>query len=105
MVKNSIIKLPFDSRGNIFRWGPVPGKFLYTSAFAEVHYKHFRERYGENWPETVWLFKDVRSFWINNAPDVNATGERIFVKYLLPRVSREKIYREWLDDVKRIQDI
>ncbi len=89
------IKLPFDPAGNIFRWGPVPGKFLYTSTFVEVHYKHFRAAYGENWPETVWLFKDGRSFWINNTPDIEAAGERTFVKYMLPKESRNKIYSEW----------
>jgi phosphohistidine swiveling domain-containing protein len=114
--------LPFDPNGNIFRWGPIPGKFLYTSTFVEVHYKHFRAKYGENWSETLWLFsaqggsarldagqasggKDGRSFWVNNTPDVEAAGKRVFIRYMLPQASRQKIYQEWLRDVKAIQKI
>ncbi|MDO8626016.1 MAG: PEP-utilizing enzyme [Candidatus Magasanikbacteria bacterium] len=88
-------KTPFDSKGDIFRWGPVPGKFLYVSTFVETHYQAFRAKFAENWSETLWMFKDGRSFWVNNTPDVVAAGQRVFVKYMLPSISREGIYKEW----------
>ena len=71
----------------------------------EVHYKHFRATYGENWSKTVWLFKDGRSFWINNTPDIEAAGEKVFVKYMLPKESREKIYKEWQTIVRDVLTI
>ena len=102
MPKNSITKLPFDPKGNIFRWGPVPGKFLYMSTFVEVHHKQFPATYGEQWSETLELFQDGRIFWMNDTPALEATGEKVFVRYMRPRDSREKIYTEWLGDTAAV---
>lgn len=96
---------PFDPKGNIFRWGPVPGKFIYMCAFVTVHHKQFPGRYGERWSETLVLFKDGRIFWINHLPDIEAAGEKVFVRYMLPKASREKIYAEWFCDVVAIAHI
>lgn len=98
MAKN----LPFDPHGNIFRWGPVPLKFLYVSMFVETHYQNFRAKYGENWSETLWLFKDGRSLWLNETHAVEAAGTRVFVRYLLPRKSRTAIYQEWQKDTENV---
>ncbi len=93
---------PFNPERNIFRWGPVPGKFLYVSAFVQTHYQDFRAVYGENWSETLWLFKDGRMFWVNETPAVEAAGEKVFVRYLLPTETREKIYKEWSECVQEV---
>ncbi|HBU07463.1 MAG TPA: hypothetical protein DEB09_05280 [Candidatus Magasanikbacteria bacterium] len=87
--------LPFDPNGQIFHWGPVPGKFLYCSVFTDVHYKFFRAKYQENWSETLWLFQNDRMFWVNEQNDIELAGEKVFLKYLLPINSRENIYKEW----------
>ena len=92
-MKNT--NLPFDSKGKIFQWGPVPGKFLYCSVFTDVHYKYFRAKYNENWSETLWLFRNDRMFWVNNQNDIESAGEKVFLRYLLPTESRENIYKEW----------
>lgn len=95
-------KLPFDPNGNIFRWGPVPVKFLYISMFVETHYKNFRAKYGENWSETLWLFQGGRSLWLNDTPAVEAAGTKVFLRYMLPRASRADIYREWQKDTQAV---
>lgn len=98
--------LPFNPQGNIFHWGPVPGKFFYCSAFTAVHYKYFRAKYKENWSETLWLFnKDNRMFWINDLDNIQAAGLRVFLKYLLPIKSRKKIATEWRGHVKELLKI
>src|SRR3989338_11715689 len=102
MPKNSITKLPFDPKGNIFRWGPVPGKFLYMSTFVEVHHKRPPATYGEQWSETLELFQDGRIFWVNETPALEVAGEKVFVRYMLPRTSREKIYSEWGEDARAV---
>jgi len=72
--------LPFDPNGQIFHWGPVPGKFLYCSVFTDVHYKFFRAKYQENWSETLWLFQNDRMFWVNEQNDIELAGEKVFLK-------------------------
>lgn len=96
------MRLPFDPKDEIFRWGPVPGKFFYNSVFTEVHFKHFRKKYGENWSETLWLFKNGRMLWLNNSKDIEKAGRRVFVRYQLPKSKRRKIYAEWHEYVKSL---
>ncbi len=98
-------KNPFNPEGNIFRWGPVPGKFLYVSAFVQTHYQDFRNAYDENWSETLWLFRDGRMFWVNETPAVGAAGEKVFLRYLLPTETRERIYKEWQGCVVEITNL
>lgn len=105
MQKNFTTKIPFDPEGNVFRWGPVPGKFLYMCTFVEVHHKQFPATYAEQWSETLELFRDGRIFWINDADAVEIAGEKVFVRYMIPQAIREKIYIEWQDDVRAITKI
>lgn len=103
-VKSKIL-LPFNPKGNVFRWGPVQGKFFYCSVFTEVHYKYFRKKYGENWPETLFLFKNGRMVWLNNSKDIEKDGRRVFIRYLLPKLRRKKIYAEWQEYVKLLNEL
>lgn len=95
-------KPPFDRNGDIFRWGPVPGKFYYLSNFCEVHYTHFRKRFGNNWSETLYLFRDGRMFWINDLRAIEKAGEEVFLEYMLPEQVRREIYAEWQEDSKKL---
>jgi phosphohistidine swiveling domain-containing protein len=87
--------LPFDPKGETFHWGPVPGKFFYCSVFTHINYKHLRNKYKENWSETLFLFQNNRMFWVNDLKAVETAGQRILLRYILPTLSRNKIYREW----------
>jgi len=102
--KNNL-RLPFDPNGEIFRWGPVPGKFFYNSFFTEVHFKHFRKKYKENWSETFWLFKNGRMLWLNDSNQIQKAGQRVFLRYLLPAAKRSKIYAEWQSYVKSLNQL
>ncbi|HAT03911.1 MAG TPA: hypothetical protein DCS29_04025 [Candidatus Magasanikbacteria bacterium] len=104
-MSNEKNNLPFDPEGNIFHWGPVPGKFLYCSVFTHVHYTYFRAKYEENWSETLWLFQNNRMFWINDTDDVRAAGLKVFLKYMLPKDKRSEIYQEWQGYVKDLNVI
>lgn len=96
ILKNKI-RLPFNPKNKIFLWGPVPGKFFYLSVFVETHFKHFRAKYQENWPETFFLFQNGRMFWINDEKAIKQSGQRVFIKYMLPQAKRKKIYKEWIN--------
>lgn len=104
-IRKSKFPLPFSNERDIFQWGPVPGIFFYLSVFTEVHFKHFRQQYGENWSETFWLFKNGRMLWLNNSQDVEKAGRRVFVRYLLPRNQQNKIYAQWQGHVKSLSGL
>lgn len=98
-------KIPFNPQGNIFRWGPIPGKFLYICTFVEVHYKQFPAKYGERWGETLELFRNGNILWLNDTDDLEAAGQRVFTKYMLTQSVREEIYTEWQQDLAAMLDV
>jgi phosphohistidine swiveling domain-containing protein len=90
------VKLPFNTKREIFLWGPVPGKFFFLAAFVEANYKYFHKKYsGDCWPKSLFLFKDSRMFFVNDQKDLLDAGEKVFVKYMLKADARKKIYKEW----------
>lgn len=85
-----------DVNKELFRWGPIPGRFFYMSEFLSTCYKRYGEKYdGHRWPETLLMFKDKQMVWINQMEVLHAKGQEIFLKYMLPKELREKIYQEW----------
>lgn len=89
-------KPPFNPAAPLFKWGPIPGRFFYTSVFVEVNYRYFCQKYlGENWAETLFLFKGGRMLWLNEYTALRASGEKVFGKYMLPSGSRKREYKSW----------
>jgi len=85
-----------ESKKEIFRWGPIPGKFYYISEFVLVCSELFAKKFkGERWVETLLLFKDNRMVWINQMEQLRTKGKEIFLKYMLSENSRKKIKLEW----------
>lgn len=99
------ISLPFDPQDEIFRWGPIPGKFLYASHFTEVHLGIFEKKYNENWPETIFLLKNGQYLWLNRAKDLEKAGRRVFIRYLFPKSKRKKIYSQWLMIISLLNEL
>jgi len=97
--------LPFDPQDEIFRWGPIPGRFLYGSPFIEVHLGIFKKKYNENWPESIFLLKNGQYLWLNKAKDLEIAGRRVFIRYLLSVSERQKIYSEWLKIVSLLNEL
>ena len=100
------IKLPLNPRTELFKWGPIPGRFFYTSAFIEVNYRYFCQKYlGESWAETLFLFKDGQMIWLNEYSALRASGEKVFLKYMLPTAVRKREYNNWKKIVARLEKI
>jgi phosphohistidine swiveling domain-containing protein len=100
------MKLPLNPKKEIFLWGPIPGRFFYTSAFTEINYKYFCQKFlGANWSRTLFLFRAGRMVWINEFTALRAAGLRVFKKFMLPAVRRAASYREWRREVKRLSSL
>gem|GEM_PF-544417 len=83
-------------RGEIFHWGPIPGRLIWSGAeFLEVCCETVYERFGMRWPQTLMLFKDKRMLWLNELDALTEFGKQIFLKYMLPSTSWKKIYHNW----------
>ncbi len=85
-----------DSTKEIFRWGPIPGRFYYMSEFIEVCSKFFGEKYqSPGWPETILLFRDEKMVWVNRMESLRSFGKDIFIQYMVNPKTRKKIYENW----------
>lgn len=96
--------LPLNPKAELFRWGPIPGRFLYCSVFTDINVKPFRKKYsGYGWPRTLFLFGgDKRMLWVDEYPALRRDCLKVFVRYLLPVRTREKIYQTWCAEVKKL---
>ena len=97
-------KLPLNPKKEIFRWGPIPGRFFYTSFFTEVNYKYFCQKFlGLNWSRSLFLFRNRQMLWLNEYAALRSTGQKVFVKYWLPSKSRNNIYKRWKEEIVKLE--
>lgn len=53
-MKNPLL---FNKNAEIFRWGPIPGRYFYVSEFEDAIFKEYSRLYkGARWPNTLFLF-------------------------------------------------
>jgi phosphohistidine swiveling domain-containing protein len=96
-------KLPLNSKVEICRWGPIPGRFFYPSDFVDAIFFEFPKKYpGYAWPKTLFLFKGDRMVWLNEYPELRRAGKKNFIKYILPEKNRYKLRKDWQEDVWRL---
>ena len=94
-------KLPLNSKKEIFRWGPAPGKFFYMSDFNDaIYYVYPKIFSGFAWPKGLFLLKQGRMLWMNEFAEIRKAGAKIFLAYMLPEQSRLKLRYQW----KKIAD-
>lgn len=85
-----------DVKKEIFRWGPIPGRFYWLSEFIDVGFQAFAQKYdGNRWPENYLLFRDSKMVWINQMETLRSKGQEIFLKYVLNKQQRKKSQLDW----------
>jgi phosphohistidine swiveling domain-containing protein len=98
-----MVELPFNPKTELFLWGPIPGRFLFPSVFVEVNYKYFCQQYlGENWSETLFLFKNGQMVWINDFSELRESGRRVFWKFMFDKIKRARLYKKWQGVIKEL---
>lgn len=99
------MSLPLDPNKELLRWGPIPGRFFYTSMFVEIN-MHFCEKFiGRQWPETLFLMKDGKMIWLNEYDALRRNGLEVMKRYMLPCEKRRDIYRDWKKYIKQLTKI
>lgn len=99
MVKNP----PFKSDKNIFRWGPVPGHYFYTSDFVTAIFEHFPKKFlGQAWSRTLFLYTKNRMVWLNDEHELEVAGQKVFKSYIFSEKKRQTLYARWLKVVIRL---
>lgn len=93
--------LPFNKNAEIFRWGPIPGRYFYAA--GDVFESFFIKKYkGFAWPDSFYLFRNGKTVWLTEFPKMWGRGREIFIKQILDRDKRKEI---WLDWVKRVREL
>jgi len=96
----------FSKSAEIFRWGPIQGKFFYISDFWEVIFVRYPKKYPNYcWPKTLAVFKGGRMVWINDFNELRQMGGKVFVKFVVPVASRKRIKLDWHKKIKNLTGI
>lgn len=93
-----------DPHKELFRWGPVPGRLFFMSEFNRACFITYPARFEYGvWPDTALLFFEDRMLWLNQSGVIEEMGKEIFVKDILSRERRQKLYRMYKDAVARLR--
>ena len=95
----------FNKNIEIFRWGPIPGRYFYVSEFEDAVFSEYVKLYkGKRWPKTLLLFKGKQMVWINDFSSMRAIGKHVFIKYMLPINKRKSLKKDWRIKIKDLSD-
>ncbi len=98
--------LPFDPNKKIFQWGPVPGKFFYTSVFSAANYDGVAKRFpGEIWSKSLYLFRDSTMIYFCDLEELELAGESMFVHHMLFPKKRDALHEEWSNIVVKMNEM
>ncbi|HIH11459.1 TPA: hypothetical protein HA241_04680 [Candidatus Woesearchaeota archaeon] len=97
-------KQDWPLNGEIFQWGPIPGRFIWPGGeFIDVCCGVVANKFGGlRWPPTLFLFKGKRMLWLNEWPALRSFGKDIFLRYMLPKSSWKEIYAQWTTAVEKL---
>ena len=88
--------ISFSKDTEVFKWGPIPGRYFYLSEFEDAIFKEYYNFYsGSRWPNTLILFKDKSMVWVNNYEDLKSAGKDTFIQYMVKPVVRNKLREQW----------
>ncbi len=91
-----------DSKKEIFRWGPIPGRFYYVSEYFEAISKIFGDhQFNKVWPESLLLLREGRMIWISQMAPFRAFGETLFRDYV-KNANGKEIYKKWKEKVNQL---
>ena len=95
--------LPINPDREIFRWGPVPGKYFYVSDFTDAMFGPYVKRFPKHyWVDTLMLFSPNQLVWINDQEAIGIQGKKVFIDLVLDDSSRIKLKKEWKTAVKEL---
>ena len=81
----------------------MPGKLYYMAEFIDAIFFIFPKLYkGYGWPKILALFSESRMLWLNELPELRRAGAKVFLAYMLPKKSREKLKKQWLRTVSQL---
>ncbi len=91
-----------DQTKEIFRWGPIPGRFYYISEYLESISKIFGDpKFNKIWPESLLLFRDGKIVWISQMTPFRSFGKTLFQDYV-KNAKGEEIYKKWKEKVNQL---
>ncbi|MFA6445807.1 MAG: PEP-utilizing enzyme [Candidatus Paceibacterota bacterium] len=86
----------FNEENELFRWGPIPGRYFNNSDFVETLFPHLPAPYENvSWPHSLFMFKNKQMVWINDFAELRKWGKEIFKKYMLSETIRYPIKEHW----------
>ena len=93
--------IPKWDNAELFRWGPMPGKFFYISDYVEAA-AQLKQYLGESFPGTLLLFHNVQMIWICVQKEMTEIGSKIFIDYVMDRNNMARWHKDFNKALKEL---
>ena len=94
--------IDIDLKKELFVWGPLDGKLLYTDFFTHAFTKFPKLFYP--WPNCVGFFFKEKVVFIVDFFSLRQSGKKNFKKFILNDRNFNKYYKIWTQQAKEILD-
>src|SRR3989338_4765962 len=93
-----------NPKAELFRWGPIPGRPIYTSYFMESISQSFPKVYRYKWPEHIFYFVQDKMMFLCEYPALREVGRKYFTM-LLDEKQKKKVCERYETAVNRLQAV
>jgi len=95
----------FEPGTDIFRWGPIPGRYYYIADFIEAVLKRFSSVHGEPFPKTNLLFGDSSMVWLIRNHLFRSFCVRMFKDIALDDEKRQELNKRWEQSLAELEKV
>ena len=87
----------------LFVWGPIDGRPIYTSYFIVIMYQ--KPKYTYHWPEFLFYFSKTKMTLIADYTDLRNAGKKSFTKWIMDDKNLKKLETDYKAARKELRDI
>ena len=88
----------------LFVWGPIDGRPIYTSYFMAAIQKNL-PGYGYKWPELILYFIKTKVTGISDFTELRDSGKKFFNKWLMNGKNFRQLKKRYDQKLNNLQDI
>ncbi|OGY43430.1 MAG: hypothetical protein A2729_04645 [Candidatus Buchananbacteria bacterium RIFCSPHIGHO2_01_FULL_39_14] len=95
------MKINIDPKAELFEWGPIDGKLIYTDYF-NVAFTEYANKVFISWPDILWIGLKEKVTCIIDYAELRKSGERNFKAFILNDKKFKNNFIWWQKAVKSL---
>ena len=95
------MKSNIDPMVELFKWGPIDARPIYTDTFVQ-DFVDFHNLYDSSWPDVIGHYSNEMILFIVDYTKLRKNGRILFDKYVMDEDKLKECYDKWYGVVKRL---